>query len=269
MKSIQVKSIITPSKLPGSDYVINPYVGCIHGCYYCYAVFMRRFTNHAEAWGQFVDIKNNALAVMPKRPEKYAGKTITIGSVTDSYQPVEQKHQLTRKILEQLINYDSSFYIITKSDLVLRDIDLLKQFKDITIMLSFGFHEDKTKNLFEPRTCSIVRRLAALKILHENDIKTRMFVSPIFPYLTNWKTLVKVAKDFVPEIWFENLNLYPSIRYAVFSGLQKHDSGLIKKYRLIYGGESDYWRNEANEIQKFCQDLGILYKICFHGEKEK
>ena len=82
IREIEVKSVITKSNLPVSDYSVNPYVGCTHGCRYCYASFMKRFTGHAEPWGTFLDVK-----VWPeiKNPKKYAGKELFIGSVTDPY----------------------------------------------------------------------------------------------------------------------------------------------------------------------------------------
>ena len=99
IKEIEVKSVMTKSNLPVSDFSVNPYVGCAHACKYCYASFMKRFTNHPESWGEFVDVK-----YWPeiKNPQKYAGKDAFFGSVTDCYQPYEAKYQRTRALLEQL-----------------------------------------------------------------------------------------------------------------------------------------------------------------------
>ena len=76
--NIEVKSVLTKSNLPVADYSVNPYTGCEHGCKYCYASFMKRFTNHPEPWGTFVDIKHWPEI---KHPEKYAGKELFIGSI--------------------------------------------------------------------------------------------------------------------------------------------------------------------------------------------
>ena len=99
IQKIDVKSVMTKSNLPVADYSVNPYVGCSHGCKYCYASFMKRFTNHPEPWGSFVDVK---YWLEIKNPAKYAGKEAFIGSVTDPYQPCEAKYQRTRALLEQL-----------------------------------------------------------------------------------------------------------------------------------------------------------------------
>ena len=136
IKEIKAKSIITKTQLPEGDFVINPYIGCMHGCIYCYARFMKRFTGHTEPWGAFVDAKINAADLIPTDVKKYKGKRITLSSVTDAYQPVELKYKLTRKILEKLIPLQPHVDIMTKSDLVLRDIDVIKQFKDCVVAFS-------------------------------------------------------------------------------------------------------------------------------------
>ncbi|HCU04922.1 MAG: hypothetical protein A2X77_02970 [Gammaproteobacteria bacterium GWE2_42_36] len=264
---IQVKSIITPSKLPQSTYVINPYMGCSHACRYCYAKFMKRFSNHVEAWGDFVDIKINALDVMPKNQQKYENQSITIGSVTDPYQPIEARYELTRKILMHLQASKAEFYLITKSPLIVRDIDLLKQFTNMTVLLSAGFHDDVTRKLFEPRTAPIDARLDAAKQLARHGIKTILFISPIFPELTDWKNLIERSKDFCHAFWFENLNLYPSLRNSVFNALGKIDKSLIKNYIDIYSAGNTYWEQVKAEIEQACQKQRVAYEVCFHSLK--
>lgn len=122
VKVIPVKDVMTKSNLPVSDYSVNPYVGCEHGCKYCYASFMKRFTGHTEEWGSFVDVKDWGVI---KNPEKFRGKELFFGSVTDPYQPLEEKFGCTRTLLEQLKGCGAKLSIATKSDLVLRDLDLI------------------------------------------------------------------------------------------------------------------------------------------------
>ena len=123
IKEIGVKSILIKSNLPVSDYSVNPYVGCTHGCKYCYASFMKRFTDHPEEWGSFLDVK-----YWPKikHLERYAGKELFFGSVTDPYNPQEELYGRTHALLEQLHGSGIKLSIQTKSDLVLRDIDLIR-----------------------------------------------------------------------------------------------------------------------------------------------
>ena len=129
----EVRGIMTKSNLPVGGYSVNPYVGCTHGCRYCYASFMKRFTGHKEEWGTFLDVKHWPAIVNPK---KYAGQRVVIGSVTDGYNPEEAKYRRTRKLLEELKDSDAEILICTKSDLVLRDLDLLRQVKKVTVSWS-------------------------------------------------------------------------------------------------------------------------------------
>ena len=119
IREIEVKGVLTKSNLPVADYSVNPYVGCAHGCKYCYASFMKRFTNHPEPWGGFVDVKHWPPI---QNPGRYAGKELFFGSVTDPYQPLEAEHGRTRALLEQMRGSGCAVSIATKSDLVLRDL---------------------------------------------------------------------------------------------------------------------------------------------------
>ena len=134
-KKIMTKDYLTKSNLPASDYVINPYIGCPHACKYCYASFMKRFTGHDEKWGDFIDIKE---CDKPINIKKLKGKSVFISSVTDCYNPFEEKYMITRKILEQLINADCQITISTKSSLILRDLDLLKKLPHLKVSFSIN-----------------------------------------------------------------------------------------------------------------------------------
>jgi DNA repair photolyase len=266
IKEIKAKTIITKTQLPEGDFVINPYIGCMHGCKYCYARFMKRFTGHTEPWGAFVDAKINAPDLVPTDIDEYKGKFITIGSVTDAYQPVELKYKLTRQILEKLIPLQPHLDIMTKSDLVLRDIDIIKQFKDCVVAFSLLTLNDAVRKELEPLASSIERRIAALEKLHKAGIPTVVFISPIFPELTDWKEIINRTKSFVDQYWFENLNLYPSIRGEVYGFLKKYNPTLINKYEQIYIDDS-YWAAEEQKIREFCKKNKLNYRIYFHHKR--
>ncbi|MFH1705701.1 MAG: spore photoproduct lyase family protein [Patescibacteria group bacterium] len=268
IKKIKAKSIITKSGLPEGDFVINPYVGCMHSCKYCYARFMKRFTGHKEPWGSFVDVKINAPDLIPEDVNKYKNKSITIGSVTDPYQSIERKYKITRKILEKLILLQPRLDLITKSDSVVRDIDLFKQFKNCIVALSLSVLADAIRKELEPLASSVGKRINALKELHKAGIQTALFVSPIFPEITDWKALITKTKSFVDEYWFENLNFYPSIRDEIYRFLRKNKPELILKYKEIYTKDSDYWGIEETKIKKFCKKNKISCRIYFHHKRK-
>ncbi len=267
IREIKAKSIITKSGLPGSDYVINPYVGCLHGCIYCYARFMKRFTNHKEPWGKFLDVKINAIDLVPKDTTKFKGKSIGISSVTDAYQPIERKYKLMRGILKKLVPLEPNLWILTKSDLIIRDIDLISQFKNCIAGVSLSILDDKIKKEVEPLSSSAEKRIEAVKELKKAGIRTEIFISPIFPYLTDWKGIVEKTKDFVDEFWFENLNLYPNLQYNIFQWLKNYHPELVKKYKEIYFTKNDYWEKVEKEIKDYGKKNNLNFKIYFHHRK--
>lgn len=181
----EVRGIMTKSNLPVGGYSVNPYVGCTHACKYCYASFMKRFTGHKEEWGTFLDVKHWPAI---NNPKKYAGQRVVIGSVTDGYNPEEETFRRTRKLLEELKDSDAEILICTKSDLVLRDLDLLRQMKKVTVSWSVNTL-DETFRADMDKAVSIERRIAAMRKVYETGIRTICFVSPIFPGITNFKAI--------------------------------------------------------------------------------
>lgn len=263
IKEIKAKSIIVKSGLD-VDYVINPYVGCQNSCVYCYARFMKRFTNHHEPWGQFVDVKINAPDLIPEKSEQYRNKSIMLSSVTDSYQPVETRYKLTRKILEKLVPLQPDLCVMTKSGLIIRDIDLLKQFKKCIAGVSLSLLDDEIRKEVEPFASSVEKRINAVKKLKQAGIKTFIFISPLFPELSNWKSIIEKTRDSVDEFWFENLNLYPSIQGNIFQWLRKSHSDLVRVYQKIYFTENDYWSQVEKEIESYCTSNRLKFTIYFH-----
>ena len=264
VKEINVNNYITKSNLPSSDYVINPYVGCPHACKYCYACFMRIFTNHEEEWGTFLDVKN---CDTPIDKKKLVGKKIFISSVTDPYNPFEKKYEITRKILSELCDVDCSIDITTKSDLVLRDIDILKRLKDVRVAFSINTLDEKFKKDMD-HAPSIERRLAALKKLHEEGIKTILFMSPIFPYITKWKEIIDLTKEFVDEYWFENLNLRFPYKKTILEYIRNEYPDIYPEYKKIYEeGNTFYWEVLSYNIEQYCNEKNISYQNYFHHDK--
>jgi DNA repair photolyase len=267
IREIKAKSIITRSNLPDTDYVINPYIGCMHSCLYCYARFMKRFTGHLEPWGKFIDVKINGPDLIPEGTSKYEGKTIFMSSVTDPYNPLERKCQLTRRILEKLIPLQPDLGIQTKSDLVLRDIDLLRQFINCEVGLTITTLDDNLRKEIEPSTSSIQRRIEALGKLKVAGINTYVFIGPILPFFTEWKEIVCATKKFADSYMFENLNIAGTVWGCVKSWLASHHSNLLSEYERIYFTKNRYWDNVEKDIEKFCREQKLDFEIYFHHRK--
>lgn len=264
INEIKTNDYLTNSNLPASDYVINPYVGCSHGCKYCYASFMKRFTGHQEAWGDFIDIKRCDKKINLK---KIAGKSVFLSSVTDCYNEYEEKYAITRSILEQLVKSNCKLSISTKSKLILRDIDLLKKIKDVTVCMSVNTLDESFKDDMD-KASSIKDRLDALKELHENGIYTVLFMSPIFPYITNWKEIIEISNDFVDEFWFENLNLRGSYKYSILNYIKEKYNDLFCKYIDIYENKNNYyWNDLSKKIEEYCVNNNIKYTNFFYHKE--
>jgi len=206
MKLIKTKAkeIFTKTKLPGCDLVVNQYVGCEHACLYCYAKFIARWrpADYGK-WGDWVEAKMNA-------PELVKGKHVDglvyMSSISDPYQPIEKELKLTRKVLENL-DRNTNLSIQTKSDLVLRDLDILKEFKNVEVGFTINSFSKEQKEIFEPAASSNEARAKALGILKDNGIRTFAFVSPIIPGLIDLRSVIKETKTLVDYYWFEYLNI--------------------------------------------------------------
>lgn len=264
VKEIETKDYLTKSNLPSSDYVINPYIGCTHGCKYCYARFMKRFTGHQEEWGSFLDIKKCNKKI---DTNKIIGKSVFLSSVTDCYNSYEEKYRITRNLLEQLVNVDCELSISTKSKLILRDIDLLKQMKNLKVSISINTLDEKFKNDMD-HASSIKDRIETLKILHQNGIYTILFMSPIFPYITDWKQIIEKTKDYVNEYWFENLNLRSGYKEFILNYIKENYHDFYDYYIEIYNKKNkSYWINLSKEIDNYCKKNKIKFTNYFYHEE--
>ena len=209
IKEIEAKSILNKSKI--FDYCINPYTGCQVNCRYCYAsLFMRRYSGHKEPWGEFVDAKINAPQVLKKQLERAKKGTVWVSSVCDPYQPLEAKYGLTRRCLEELTKSRFPVNIQTKSKLVLRDLDLFREFEQIEVGFTIATNDEGIAKLFEPGAAPVSERLKALERIHSSGIKTYAFIGPLLP--GNPEKLVADLFGLVNKVFIDRMNYLSSIR---------------------------------------------------------
>lgn len=253
----EVKSIFTKSNLPVADYSVNPYMGCTHACKYCYASFMKRFANRDEPWGEFLNVK-----YWPeiKNLGKYAGKELFFGSVTDPYLPEEETYRRTRTLLEELQGSGIRLSIQTKSDLVLRDLDLIKTFPDARVGFSTNTLDETFREDMD-RAVSIERRIAAMERLHAEGIRTTCFISPIFPGITDVEAIVERVREICNLIWLENLNLRGlSYRVAVMDYIKQEHPDLLPLYEETFlGGSRAYWEALDQRLRAYAEGSGLRY----------
>lgn len=258
IREIDVHSVMTQSSLPVGGYSVNPYVGCTHACLYCYASFMKRFTKHPEPWGTFLDVKNWEPI---KNPRKYDGSRIVIGSVTDGYNPQEAIFKRTRRLLEELRGTTAEIMVCTKSDLVLRDLDLLKQFPKTTVSWSINTLDEEFRADMD-HAATIARRIEAMKQTYAAGIRTVCFISPIFPGITDVKAIIEQVKDFADLIWLENLNLRGQFKGSIMNYIREKYPHLLPLYEEIYNRKrTDYWKGLEADIAQYARQHDYPYRI--------
>ena len=256
IRNVETKNIMTKSNLPVGGYSVNPYVGCTHGCKYCYASFMKRFTGHTEPWGAFLDVKHWPEI---KNPQKYRGQRVVIGSVTDGYLPQEEQFQNTRKLLEQLKGSGAEILICTKSDLVVRDIDLLREMGKVTVSWSINtLDEDFRRDM--DKAVSIERRLHAMKQIYDAGIRTVCFIAPVFPGITDFEAIFHRVKNQCDLVWLENLNLRGGFKQEILDYIQEKHPHLTTLYQAIYQkGDRSYFRCLEQQAEQLAMENGCPF----------
>jgi DNA repair photolyase len=220
-REILSKAVLTKTGIPGFDWCLNPYVGCEHGCSYCYASFMKRFTGHAEPWGAFVDAKVNAPEVLRRQLRRARRGSVLVGTVTDPYQPLEREYRLTRRCLEVLAERQFPVNVLTRSPLCVRDVDVFRRFTDLSVGLSIPTDSDDTRKRFEPHAPPIPARLEALRALRREGISTYVFAGPLLPM--DPARFVELVGDAAGEVLVDRLN-YPAKVVSIYrrAGLERY-----------------------------------------------
>ncbi|MCX8095458.1 MAG: radical SAM protein [Caldisericia bacterium] len=219
IEEVKIKKSLQKSKI--SEYCINPYFGCLNGCLYCYASFiMQKWHHKEEIWGNFVDVRVNTPENLKKEIKNKDKIDVYISSMTDPYQSIEEKYKLTREILKVFLNEENSLFdkkfkitVQTKRDLILRDIDILKNLKDVTIGFTITIMDEEKRKIFERGASETYKRLKALEVFNKNNIKTYAFFGPILPGISDREdTIYKIVKLIYEtgtrEILFDKLSYF-------------------------------------------------------------
>ncbi len=264
ISEIIAKTIITKSKLPGVDYCFNPYVGCLHGCAYCYARFMGRFTGHAnEKWGTYLDWKVNAPELLKKEVPKIKERSgiVVFGSVTDCYQPIEEKLELTRECLKIFLEYQIPISILTKNALVKRDFDLLRQFKHCELGVSISILDKYHQQILEPGASDPQERIDVLREAFSSGLNTYAFLGPIHPFLTNIEDIFEKIAPFIKFIMAELPNLHCG-NWDNFSKALTKININPNEYKRV-AESNDFYQKTNNLLRKLCQKNKIEFRGIF------
>ena len=238
------RQILSTCGLKGIEYQVDPYVGCEHYCYYCYVL------PQAETdWSEEILIYNDIVDQLSHELEKIPPQKIYMGYYTDPYQPCEAEYRQTRKVLELFLTRGFSASILTKSDLVVRDIDILKEMNEASISVSVAFNDNQTRRLFEFNTIYTEKRVEALHQLKEAGISTSALLCPVIPYITDTIPLIDMLEPYTDVIWIYGLNIKdPSGQNWLNCQkiLNRHFPDLLEKVEpAIFSRDHNYWSQFA------------------------
>ena len=263
LREIECKTILTRSGISGVDYALNPYVGCAHACAYCYATFMKRFTGHEEEWGTFVDVRVNAAERLAREVKRARPGQVLLASVTDAYQPLEEKYGLTRACLEVLVGGDLRVCILTKSALVLRDLDLLRQLRDVEVAFTVTTLDEELRRRFEPGAAPIAQRLEALAQLSAAGLETWAFCGPLLPGLSDGEAAVdalfrELCQAGVRRVLVDSLNLRGAAWGRVRAVLVEHYPDLVGFYQSLVRDRGPYHQALLDRAHQLAGKYGLV-----------
>ncbi|MEM3451027.1 MAG: radical SAM protein [Nitrososphaerales archaeon] len=260
------KNAISHSNLPYLDYSLNPYFGCEHGCIYCYSPSVFHNDKVAKNWGKFVKAKINIVEILSNQLKKLPKGIVGISTVTDPYQPLEEKLQLTRKCIELLSIHKFPVSIQTKSTLILRDKDLIKS-EGFDVGFTITTLDDDLARKLQPRASSPSSLSQVIEEFSNEGINTWIFLGPIIPEINDdYESLLKIidlAKKTRSEIIYDKLNLRPWVLDSMASFLDKEKPGLKERLPFLITNNSDYWYRLKVKLKDACLKKGVLCKAAF------
>jgi len=251
-RGVRVRQLLSRSGLPDLDYALNPYVGCEHGCLYCYARAYTRYREAAEHWGEVVYYKEGAPEILRGEVRRLAKGVVGVSTITDPYQPLEAEKRLTRGCIEVLLSHGFRVSIQSKSPLVLRDLDVLAKY---AALVDVGFTiitlDDERARLVEPKAPPPTARAKALASLSENGIRTWVFLGPLIPGLNDGRDsisgVVDVAAETGSTLYYDFLRVKPGIQ-----ALERVAPGALAR------SSSRRWREAVRRIVvEECERRGV------------
>jgi DNA repair photolyase len=253
-----LNKIISKDRLFAGDYTIDPYQNCEFGCLYCDSSFDKT-----------IYVKSNADEILEKQLQNIKKSIIIIGSVHDPYQIAEKKYEITLKLLKTIKKHDFPCHILTKSDMILRDIDILSEMKDCMITISIVSLDNFIVNIFEKNVPSPNVRLQTLKKLSNNGIKAGIAIMPILPFIVEKSELENIVRSAYENqaqfLLHKNLELKGDQKNVFFGTLKNFFPNLVDKYEKLYQNSykppSDYISELNKNLYELCKKYKLKNKI--------
>ncbi len=285
VKEIFAKTILNRHKKRDSwfldDYSLNPYQLCEFNCIYCYI----RGSKYGENMKNGLAVKINAPMLLKKELSKRARNKeygfIALSSASEPWMYMEEKYRITRKCLEIIANYKFPVHCLTKSPLILRDVDILKKIDEnailpedlrdkigngVLITFSFSTLDESIRKIFEPNAPRIKERLSAIKELKKLGFKVGIAFVPLLPFISDSEEeieeMVKIAKNLsVDYVFFGDLTLYGVGKEIYFKVLEKHFPKLVEKYKELYRDNFSVNREYKNKLYRITEHMCKKYNI--------
>ena len=235
VREVTCKTVLNKSTLGG--YSLNCYGGCRHGCVYCYARFMQRFHPHEEPWGEYVDVKVNAVEALERQVGRLPPGDVFVSSACDGWQPIEAERELTRACCLVLVEHGFKPNVLTKSPLVLRDLDILSG-HDARVAVTVTTLDESLRRLWEPRTCTVDERFEIIEKARAAGLETGIMFGPLLPFLSDDQEAVdslleRAADAGIDRIWVDALNPRPKVWTSVRALLERSFPELVERYQRV------------------------------------
>lgn len=254
MRGVQVieqpaKSVINAVKGMPFKWSVNPYRGCYHQCRFCYARRTHKYleVDGVREWGSRIYVKVNSPSVIRTELSKrtWRHERVAIGTVTDPYQPLEGRYRLTRGILQALADYETPAGIVTRSPLIVRDIDVLQHLARVAgvhVSVSIATMDESLAREIEPTVAAPRQRLRAVSMLADAGIPVNVALAPVLPRITDApsqiEAVVRAAREAgAKSVWHNTLYLHEITREAFFDYLRESKPELIAEYAAMYKGK--------------------------------
>jgi DNA repair photolyase len=251
VREVACKSLLNRCGI--ADYSFNCYTGCGHGCIYCYARFMQRFHPHDEPWGKFVDVKVNARDALARQLRRLPPGEVFTCSACDGWQPVERDCRLTRRCCEMLLDAGFGLNILTKSELLLRDMDVLAG-RNVRVGVTITTPDERQARLWEPKASSVAGRLRILREAKAAGLRTAVMFGPLLPGISDSQEVIgelfrRAAELGVDRIWTDAINPRPRVWPSVQGFLRRTRPELLETFRrVLFDGA--YRRRYLEELDR-------------------
>jgi DNA repair photolyase len=249
-------------------YSFNCYVGCEHGCVYCYARYMQRFHPHREPWGEFVDVKVDAPEVLARQLRRLCPGSVFTSSACDGWQPLERHYRLTRCCCRLLLQAGFRLEILTKSALILRDLDVFES-GEVLLGVTITTPDESQARLWEPNAGTVAARLGILREAKSAGLETAVMLGPLLPGISDTPEALRelfsmAAAAEVDQVWTDALNPRPLVWPSMQAFLRRHRSDLLPLYRRVLFDRAHrerYLQELHRRVHSAAADAGLADRL--------